>query len=130
MSDAAEPRTGHPDKRHSLGELRGAAVRDDVLELHAAEGSVTVSVPEEQADDLLSVAAYIAADSPDARLFKQHAERLSATQRDDFRACVIEGRTQSERADEREVTTQTVNESIRRARERLHAVADDTEGER
>lgn len=56
MSDAAEPRTGHPDDRHRLGELRGATVRGDVLELHGAEGSATVRVPDERRDAVRAVA--------------------------------------------------------------------------
>ena len=47
--DVAEPRTGHPDDRHRLGDLRGASVRGDVLELHGSDGSATVRVPHDLA---------------------------------------------------------------------------------
>ncbi|MBP2251174.1 hypothetical protein J2754_001495 [Halarchaeum solikamskense] len=56
MSDAGTPRSGHPDDRHGLGELRGATVREGrVLELHGASGSVAVRVPVGMVGALLDV---------------------------------------------------------------------------
>ncbi|WP_435098443.1 hypothetical protein [Halarchaeum sp. P4] len=62
MSDAAEPRTGHPDERHQLGELRGASVRGRVLELQGVEGSATVYVPDERRDAFRTVARNMTGD--------------------------------------------------------------------
>ena len=62
MSDAEKPRTGHPDHRHRLGDLRGASVRGYVLELHGADASATVRVPESMARALAHATRHMAED--------------------------------------------------------------------
>lgn len=59
---------------------------------------------------------------------EQYLDWLNPTQRKDYRAVEIEGKTQAERAEERDVAPATISSNVNNAKERLRDIAEERSG--
>lgn len=63
----------------------------------------------------------------DTEVIEQYLEWLAPRQRDDYRACEIEGLSQEEQAEERGVDPATISMNVQGAKRRLRSILEEKE---